>query len=166
MLLRWLSWDVSADERSELHLLASLNYQTKEGKMKRALWSAVVLHCIILCSGPLAFAEECRGTEGFNGEWQIKWSNTGNTCACSGSGETWAVTQTSSSGKTMTAAITVYRGYKGKGFIAVKREVTDGNDCNYIGEVKGDMAQGQYGIKGQYFCKNGGPYNWEVTCTK
>ncbi|WP_420208066.1 hypothetical protein [Candidatus Electronema sp. JC] len=134
--------------------------------MKRVLWSTIIVCLGVLGTGiGTAFAEKCDGTEGMiNGEWQIHWIKTGNTCSCSGDAETWTVTQTKQG--TMTANLTVYRGYKGKGFMAMKRNVTDGNDCNYIGAVIGDMTQGKYSIKGQYFCKNGGPYNWEVTCVK
>jgi hypothetical protein len=32
----------------------------------------------------------------------------------------------------------------------------DGNDCNFIGDWKNKS------ISGQYFCKNGGPYNWSA----
>lgn len=33
---------------------------------------------------------------------------------------------------------------------------SDGNDCNYTGNVSGKS------ISGTYFCKNGGPYKWNA----
>lgn len=34
---------------------------------------------------------------------------------------------------------------------------SDGNDCNYTGNISGKK------VSGTYFCKNGGPFQWNAT---
>lgn len=41
-------------------------------------------------------------------------------------------------------------------FIAISREKSDNNPCNYFGEIHYDT------IEGNYFCSSGGPYPWKV----
>jgi len=58
------------------------------------------------------------------------------------------------SGAVVTANITAT--ISGDAFAAKKRNVSDGNDCDYSGTVRGSS------ITGHYFCKNGGPFEFEL----
>lgn len=103
----------------------------------------------ILISGPV-LSETWSMNEGVSGEWSGEWTMDGTkrSFSCSQRSRDFV----------LTAKCTVIRDGN---FVAVtKRQVSDGNDCNYFGQQEGSR------ISGTYFCKSGGPYNWTATVTQ
>lgn len=97
-----------------------------------------------------AHSETWNVQEGVNGEWSGEWT-------IDGSNKEFSCSQRNG-GQSLTAKCTVIR--DGNKVAVSKRQVSDGNPCNYFGE----MTDGR--IKGQFFCRSGGPYDWSAQVSK
>jgi hypothetical protein len=98
----------------------------------------------------VCWAERWVVTEGPGGEWKGDWliekGRSDFPCA-----------QRSSNSVLQANCIIIRQGNR----VAIsKRNVSDGNPCNYFGEVKGLSASGEY------FCRNGGPYSWSAVISR
>ena len=102
-----------------------------------------------------AFSAQCVGGEGVNTppEWSVEWNKAGSSKL--DTNEKWSSSQTSN-GVTLTADLNIKR-TKNKLFVK-KTNVSDGNDCEYTGDISNDA------VKGTYHCNSGGPYNFELNC--
>lgn len=115
-------------------------------KFKRVFLIAVILSVF---ASPV-LAERWTVSEGVAGEWSGSWliENGRADFPCS----------QRYGGNVLTANCVVIR--QGSRVAVSKRDVSDGNPCNYFGDVSGKS------ISGQYFCKNGGPYNWSAVISE
>ena len=113
-----------------------------------------VMLMVGLC-GP-AFGAQCTGNEGTlaNPEWSVTWTKNGPSTL--NKKERWSVRQTLGTAQTMTADLNLTR--TDDTLAASKFNVTDKNDCNYNGDIKGSS------VSGTYTCVNGGPYKFVLTC--
>ena len=93
-----------------------------------------------------ASAERWAVTEGPSAEWRGTWTiDPGRT-------DFTIVLQSKHGTVTATGRYT-----KSGDSISIERTgSSDGNDCNYSGRISAK------GISGTYFCKNGGPYQWNA----
>ncbi len=79
------------------------------------------------------------------GSWNAVWTRRGSTNTFDAS---W-------NGGRITAVLSISR--VGDQVTVVRRQSSDGNDCDYKGTVSGAS------VSGTYSCKNGGPYKWSAT---
>ena len=114
----------------------------------------IMIVTIVTCSQ--SQAAQCTGSEGVtpNLEWNITWKKNGPSIA--NKKERWSVSQTLGLQAKMTADLDLTR--TKDTLSAKKTNVTDGNPCVYIGDIKGGS------VTGTYTCKTGGPYKFVLTC--
>lgn len=110
----------------------------------------LVVITILLSLSISVYAETWNITEGPNSEWTGEWTIDGSKKAFSCSERSGATV--------LQAKCLVIR--SGVFFAIEKRQVSDNNSCNYFGRKTENQ------ISGEYFCSNGGPYNWSATVAK